>query len=195
MARLPAHQANPGRPEIWAALRQLKSATGETIRKTARAQWATAEDYLKSLALAAIVEISNNDLRYRDRTYTLVRDTGAEAPRVRKDGSIIPPTQTEALWRSIKMIGTFTASELAAAANVAELQAKDYCQHLSRAEYLLTVEKNHPNPTRYRLNPTKNTGPLPPQVQRTKALYDPNLRQVVWVDADNAASRFDRGAA
>lgn len=195
MARLPAHQANPGRPEIWAALRQLRHATGETIRKTAAAQWATVEDYLKSLVAAGIVEITSVGPRRRDHMFALVRDTGAEAPRVRKDGSLIPPTQTEALWRSIKMIGTFTAGELSAAANVAEAQAKDYCQHLSRAGYLLTVEKNHPNPTRYRLNPTRNTGPLPPQVQRTKAVYDPNLRSVVWVDADTAASRFDRGAA
>lgn len=195
MARLPAHQANPGRPEIWAALRKLKSATGETIRAAARAQWATVEDYLKSLVAAEVVQVTNTDQRRRDQVFTLVRDMGVEAPRVRKDGSLIPPTKTEALWRTIKMIGSFTPAELAAAANVTAPQAKDYAEHLARAGYLLIVEKKHPLPTRYRLNPTKNTGPLPPQVQRTKALYDPNLRQVVWVDADNAASRFDRGAA
>lgn len=194
MARQPAHQANPGRPEIWTALRQLRSATGETIRKTARAQWATVEDYLKSLVAAGIVEITSVGPRRRDHMFALVRDTGAEAPRVRKDGSIVPPTKTEALWRTIKMIGQFTYAELAAAADVDGLQARDYCQHLARAGYLL-AENNHPHATRYRLAPGKNTGPQPPQIQRTKAVYDPNLRAVVWVDADNAASRFDRGAA
>ncbi len=175
-------------------MRALKSASGEEIRKTAAAQWRTVEDYLKSLVAAGIVAVELSPTTHRYSIFTLVQDTGAEAPRVRKDGSIVPPTKTEALWRSIKMIGTFTHAELAASAAVTDPQAKDYCEHLARAGYLLVVEKKHPLPTRYRLAPTKNTGPLPPQVQRTKTLYDPNLRQVVWADADNAASRFDRGA-
>ncbi len=195
MARLPAHQARPGRPEIWAALRALKSATGEEIRKTAAAQWATAEDYLLSLVAAGIVTVEERPpRRRRDNRFTLVQDTGAEAPRVRKDGSIVPPTKTEALWRTIKMLGNFTYAELAAAAGAEGLQARDYCQHLARAGYLLVTETKHPNPTIYKLAPGKNTGPLPPQIQRTKTVYDPNLRQIVWADADAAASRFDRGA-
>jgi hypothetical protein len=193
MARLPAHQAAPGRPEIWAALRQLRHATGEDIRKTAAAQWATVEDYLKSLVAANIVEITSIGPRRRDHMFALVHDTGAEAPRVRKDGTIVPPTKTEALWRSIKMLGNFTYAELAAAAGAEGLQARDYCQHLARAGYLV-ADNRHPNPTHYKLAPGKNTGPLPPQIQRTKAIYDPNLRQIVWADADAAASRFDRGA-
>jgi hypothetical protein len=194
MARLPAHQARPGRPEIWAALRALNSATGEEIRKTAAAQWATAEDYLLSLVAAGIVIITSLGQRRRDHVFALVQDTGAEAPRVRKDGTLVPPTKTEALWRSIKMLGSFTYAELAAAAGSEGLQARDYCQHLARAGYLLVTETKHPNPTLYRLAPGKNTGPLPPQIQRTKAVFDPNLRQIVWADADAAASRYDRGA-
>lgn len=194
MARQPVHQAAPGRPEIWAALRKLRSASGETIRVTAKAQWRTVEDYLLSLVAAGIVTVEPSDLRRRDQIFTLVEDSGVETPRVRRDGSLVPVPHTEALWRGMKMIRTFTAVELAHATGVSEVQAKDYCQHLSRADYLLVIENKHPKPTRYQLAPSRNTGPLPPQIQRTKAVYDPNLREVVWVDADGAASRFDRGA-
>lgn len=192
-ARKPVHQAAPGRPEIWTALRKLRAATGETIRATAKAQWRTVEDYLLSLVAAGIVAVETVDGSRRNHVFRLVKDSGVEAPRVRRDGSLVPVPQTDALWRAMKMIGSFTALDLAAATGAAELQCRDYCQHLARAGYL-QAQYEHPKPSRYRLIPAKNTGPLPPQIQRTKAVYDPNLRQIVWADADAAASRFDRGA-
>lgn len=195
MPRSPVHLAKPGRPEIWAALRRLRAATGEEIRAVARTKWRTTEDYLLSLCAAGWVAIDTPDLPRRDQVFRLVNDVGAEAPRVRRDGSAVPMLKTEALWRAIKMLGPHTAVELAEAAGVELLQAKDYALALSRAGYLLTIEEGRSgHPARYRLAPHRNTGPLPPQIQRTKSVYDPNLRQIVWADADAAAIKFDRGA-
>jgi ribosomal protein L28 len=33
---------------------------------------------------------------------------------------------------------------------------------------------------RYKLLKSKNTGALPPMIQRTKHIFHPNLRKVVW---------------
>lgn len=192
--RHPAHTAAPGRKELWLALRSLKSATAETIKVTARAQWRTANEYLGLLHMAGFVSVLNPDAPRRDQVITLIRDVGTEAPRLRRDGSESPTPATDRLWRAIKMLGWFTAVELAAAAEADPTHARDYLKHLARAGYL-TVEGRAPKPWRYRLAPNRNTGPLPPQIQRTKTLYDPNLKQIVWADADAAADRFEKGLA
>jgi hypothetical protein len=53
------------------------------------------------------------------------------------------------------------------------------------AGYLIEIKKGQAQgtsrlPARFRFNPARNTGPRPPMIQRTKAVYDPNLGQVVW---------------
>lgn len=192
--RHPAHKAAPGRTELWRALRQLKSATAESIKVTARAHWRTANEYLDLLHKAGYVSVENASAPRREQVITLIRDVGMEAPRLRRDGSESPTPATDRLWRAIKMLGWFTAVDLAAAAEADLAHAKDYLKHLSRAGYL-AVEGGPPKGARYRLNASRNTGPLPPQIQRTKTLYDPNLKQIVWADADSAAERFERGEA
>jgi hypothetical protein len=61
--------------------------------------------------------------------------------------------------------------------------AQDYLNQLALAGYLIEIKKGQAqgtHPTRFRFNPARNTGPRPPMIQRTKAVYDPNLGQVVW---------------
>ena len=123
----------------------------------------------------------------------LIRDNGVEAPRLKRDGS--PVTQglgTEAMWRSMRIIGSFNGRELAAHASacgieVKESTAKAYIIVLHAAGYLKVVEAaklaspgKPPAQARYVLAPGKYTGPRPPMIQRTKTLYDPNLAKVVW---------------
>jgi hypothetical protein len=190
--RHPASKAAPGRTEIWQALRELESDQAELIRTKARAHWRTANEYLTLLEKAGYVSVKNPDAPRREQVITLIRDVGIEAPRLRKDASECPTPATDRLWRAIKMLNWFTAVDLAAAAEAELAHAKDYLKHLARAGYL-AVEGGPPKGARYRLNASRNTGPLPPQIQRTKTLYDPNLKQIVWADADAAADRFERG--
>ncbi len=65
--------------------------------------------------------------------------------------------------------------------------SRAYVGHLFRAGYLIEVAGavylgvgRGAMQARYRLAPGKYTGPRPPMIQRSKAIYDPNIDQVVW---------------
>jgi hypothetical protein len=113
--------------------------------------------------------------------YTLINDTGHDAPRVRRDGT--PVTQGNGrlqIWNAMQVLKTFSVQELAFNASteqhtVAEAEAKTYCAALCKAGYLIGQANQ-----RYQLISAKISGPHPPQIQRTKQIYDPNLRKVVW---------------
>ena len=119
--------------------------------------------------------------------YALVRDVGVEAPRVRKDGTTPEGgLGREQMWRTLRIIGDCTASELADAASthqvaVAENTANEYLRFLAAAEYVATIRPGSPGvQARYRLVSSRWTGPRAPMIQRTKQLYDPNTGEVVY---------------
>ena len=70
---------------------------------------------------------------YMRHVYALVRDCGVDAPRVRKDGSIVPQSGRERMWRAMRIIGDFHLVELTKYASqggppVSESEARGYCQ-------------------------------------------------------------------
>lgn len=119
--------------------------------------------------------------------YTLIKDVGVEAPRVRRDGSTPTGGQgREHMWRTLKILGEFSARQLASAAStpavsVAESTASEYCRFLKAAGYLQLSRRGGPGSAeRYRLIASAWSGPQAPMIQRTKQLYDPNTGQVVY---------------
>ncbi|MEW6490806.1 MAG: hypothetical protein AB1578_23205, partial [Thermodesulfobacteriota bacterium] len=58
---------------------------------------------------------------------------------------------------------------------VGEADAEHYCRYLAKAGYLARVGHR-----RYRHLPRRRTGPLPPQIQRVRQVFDPNTGEVVW---------------
>lgn len=183
------------RAAIWATIRALhKAGTSWSVRDLYVVNTLgvdTIRDYVVGLHAAGYVEAVGTvyiaTSRKNATLYRLLRDTGLEAPRVRKDGTEVTQGRgRENMWRTMPILQEFTGRDLAIAASteehpVAESEAETYCQVLARAKYLIVVEKGRPNhPTRYRQLPAKHTGPKPPQVQRVKQLYDPNLKKVVW---------------
>lgn len=93
----------------------------------------------------------------------------------------------ERMWRTMKMLKTFTANDLAIAASlpaapVALAEAIYYVKWLSAAGYLVAVQPHRPGHkgrTVWRL--VQNTGPKPPMVLRARLLWDPNLHAVAHV--------------
>lgn len=151
---------------------------------------ATVKSYLDRLRLGGYLNVevetvSNTMCKYH---YTLLKNTGVETPRLSKKGK--PVTQgrgRENLWRTMRVLNDFNFRELAAAASteeqpVTEVASSDYVKHLCKAGYLHQISKSNKNGklARYRLMPGRYTGPKPPQIQRTKQIYDPNLGEVVW---------------
>lgn len=184
MTRRPAH-ASP-RQAIWEELRrQSEGVTARAISDRARIPVRTVNDYLASLVRSGHLAESGHDGDVRlDRIYVLVRDVGNEAPRVRRDGSgVTAGGGTEAMWRTMQMLGEFSADDIAHHAttdrsSVSTATASSYVLSLAKAGYLRVVRpaSNAGGRAVYRL--IRRSGPRPPQIQRVQRVYDPNTGEV-----------------
>lgn len=198
MPRKPAHLEMAGgrgpRQRIWEVIRkQAQDFTGPGIERATRIDLATIRTYIQVLERGGFIEQINERTRFTERQhYQLLRDVGVEAPRLNRQGKVVPATGNENMWRTMRIMGEFTAAELAirsstADIRVAEQTAKAYLHALAVAGYLVIVEEGHPfvrgkgpRQTKYRLVARMYTGPRPPMIQRTKCVYDPNLAKVMW---------------
>lgn len=163
-----------GRDEIWVSIRTLKTFTVNELARHSGGDRKTVRDYLACLHKGEVLS--------KDGTsFTLLRDMGVHAPRYNRQGK--PVTQgrgVENMWRSMRLLEQFTSRDIAVHSNTPDVQvseetAKSYCTMLMRCGYLRVVQKARPSVGQlaiYRL--IRNTGPLPPQVQRIKQVFDPN---------------------
>lgn len=197
MPRKPVHlMASARRPEgrqvIWQAIRRLHRFSLHDLERATRIHETTLKTYLVGLTNAGYLarvdaEEPAAEVRYQPAYWSLVRDIGIEAPRVRKDGTEVTQGRgREQMWRTMRIIGEFNAGELAVQASTEEhrvdpAEAKHYCHYLYKAGYLArTQAARRGSLARYRLLPSRYTGPQPPQIQRIRQLWDPNLGRVVW---------------
>ncbi len=195
--RKPAHLEQSGghskREQIWQVIRRLKKFTRTDVsdRLPGTIAPGTTRSYIRGLTAAGIISVIGTQAKKAGsghvNVYKLVKDTGIEAPRVNRDGR--PVTQgrgREQLWRTIKILKQFNRRELALAASteqhaVKESEAGKYAEMLYYAGYLIRLQVGKSGkPAIYRFNPRKDTGPKPPQIQRLKTLYDPNLGEIVY---------------
>lgn len=203
MARKPAHLELAGgkglRQRVWDRIRRLgkegDAAIGDLV--VGDECTATARDYVIGLERAGYLKIAQaavgtGPLALRTPIrYALARDAGAEAPRVRRDGTLVTTgLAQEQMWRTLRMLnGDINARELAAHAStpavpVRENAAADYLRNLACASYLRETRRGHGTGrggVQARFQLISNTGPRPPMVCRADAVYDPNLGKTVWV--------------
>ncbi|KAB7624352.1 hypothetical protein [Alkalilimnicola sp. S0819] len=197
MPRKPVHlTADSRRPEgrqvIWEAVRRLRRFRLKDVEEATRLKETTIKTYLTGLTNAGYLrrvdeQQHTGHARYRPAWWELMQDVGVDAPRVRKDGTEVTQGRArEQLWRTMRIIGEFNYRELAVQASteahpVAESDVKHYCRYLHHAGYLICTRPSAGrNEARYRLVPRGYTGPQPPQIQRVRQVWDPNLQQVVW---------------
>lgn len=197
MSRAPVDIENPGqtRQAIWAAVRQLDlyyptftaaQVHGALPGATPRSR---VYDYLAGLCAGGyLARVPMQGADRRVVYYRLERDAGIEAPRVTKGGgSVTHGRAREALWTALRVLrAPMGVRELIAHASgldlvVTKANALDYLRWLTRGGYC--AKQVRPDRTGLYLL-VRNTGPLPPQVQRSKQLWDPNTRQVVVCDGD-----------
>lgn len=203
MARKPAHltagEHLTARDALWAEIRRRKSFTVNDLGAATSVPLGTIRPYVLGLERAGylarekerdqkpragITYVANQILPLR---YRLVRDTGVEAPRVRKNGEQVTQGRArDAMWRTMRILREFTWAELAHIASTEETavhreDARSYCQLLKLAGYLITAAPGGPGkPERYRFVTSRNTGPRAPMLQRVRQVFDPNLKRVVW---------------
>jgi len=190
------------RQRIWEYIRvHRKRFTVTEVRKELSLATMTATSYLNALREGGYIKAIDQEPvigGVSDRiVYKLVHDIGIEAPRVKPNGE--PVTQgakQQAMWGTIHRMfqaKDFSILELVALAStptqpVSSELATSYVRALTKAGYLCNTvpakRSRKPILGRYRLVQGKYTGPRAPIIARTKAVYDPNLNKVVYVDQE-----------
>lgn len=189
MTRRPVDQLNnepkpQGMEGVWAEIRRLNIFTKRDIHDNTDIHNKTITDYVKRLMAGGYIE-EHGSFEETGR-YVLARDAGIHPPRIRPNGQ--PVTQgkaTENMWRSMRMLGQFTPRDIMVHAttgtvSVTEATAKSYCTTLLKARYLRVVQRAVPGKRQATYKFVRNTGPLPPQIQRVKQVFDPNIRKVTY---------------
>lgn len=177
-----------GRQVIWDAIRAIGPGDfvmGDLFQETWISRY-TIRSYLNSLAAAGILDKTEHADRvgHRDAvTWRLVHDEGYYAPRVNRNGErVTQGLGVEQMWRVMRHLREFTPQDLALHATtddvaVAVQTAKSYCSMLLSCGYLICTQKAHAHrQATYRL--VRNSGPLAPQIQRVKQVFDPNSKTV-----------------
>lgn len=190
---------------VWAVMRELKQFTQIDIEiklvnnKISGINSYTIRSYISRLEKGNYIKLVNYETVKniaKRITYKLINDVGVHSPRLNKDGEISTQGRgRENLWRSMKVLNSFDQIELCEAASTADVivkegEAQDYIKHLYKAGYLIKVaeyNRRHGTKARYQLLKSKNTGALPPMIQRTKQIFDPNLRKIVWKEQRDEA--------
>jgi hypothetical protein len=181
----------------WDIIRELREFTIHDIDQRCAVEKDVIGDFVRRLARAGyIIEVAEGD--DDAKVYTLIKDQ-AEAPHLKRDGSPAaePGKGRDYMWRAMRMLNDFDAEDLASASCVDGFTvhlrtAKDYIYHLHKAGYLAMVSpaiNGHKAGTgklsRYKLRPDRRTGPLAPQIQRTKFVFDRNLQRVVTTNIES----------
>ena len=177
------------REKLWAAMRELHTFSVSDLAHAAGVDRHAyrMDDYLGSLVRAGILG-KDKPARFTAATYTLLRDLGVDAPRVRKDGSTLPDTAQERMWRAMKVLRMFSVQDLVVHASlpndaIAPSAADAYCKWLERGKYLIRMgrdESGFARIGRYRF--VYDSGAKAPQILRVKQLYDCNLGKIVVGD-------------
>lgn len=203
MARKPIHFELAGgksqRQRIWEAIRAAGGRLFTQMEVTPRdVPDDTVRDYLRALELAEYLEkVEQGRAPGLRNKWKLLRDLGVEAPRINKQG--VEVTQghgNEAMWGAMQALGIFTAKVLTEMSGAKEHTVKSYCKALVKAGYLtVTREGNrHGIQTEYRLLKSRVNGPRPPMITSLKAVYDPNIHEIVWQQNEDDALEEMEGA-
>ena len=174
------------RQRIWEAIRADREGfqIGE-ISQRAKTDRTVVNTYVQSLLRGEFVEVVSG-APFKAQTLRLIKDVGAEAPSLTREGKPSNSGKgTEAMWRTLRILGELDATELAAQASIVApttvSTAGAYLVWLKRAGYVIEVQAStSKHRARYRLAPGKYTGPRPPMIQKIGQLFDPNLGEVVF---------------
>lgn len=172
------------REEIWAAVRQHRVFCLDDLRVSLNASAARVRvisDYLTGLTRAGYLKHLGGE------RYQLARDTGPEAPQVKRDGSEINgQCVREAIWRTVKILGEFSLKDVEVHASSERCQVNDsdvrvYIRALVAAGYVVPRGRSGGDRfARYQFVTARNTGPRPPVVQQVLQVFDLNEGKVVF---------------
>lgn len=176
------------RQRVWLAIR--KNAEEFTIQQVAEEGWATYEStryFVSILKKAGCIECTKK--LNKEKYFKLIKDYGYSYPSFNKDGVLIRDvTGNKAMWNTLRITKmAINAHELASISStgskkIALETANNYLIALHKAGYVRRVEeaKTTGGKAKYMLLPYMNTGAKPPQIQRVKQVFDPNLNETMY---------------
>ncbi len=107
-----------------------------------------------------------------------------DAPRLRRDGTVLPETVQETLWRTIKMmrrfdIKTLTTNAVTAQRTIPVMTVKRYVGHLAACGVLKVVKPGGGRGKEAEYLLIRNLGGAAPRILRTHLVFDPNSNSVI----------------
>ena len=157
------------REKLWRFLQQREPCTIREAAAECGLPFKTAYHYFRQWEQSGSVRA---DAQKRYRIFAV----RAEAPRLRRDGSEIGESTAAVLWRTMKILHTFTRDELHAHVllthRIGRAATLRYTHALIKAGYLRSAGRG-------RLTLIANTGPLPPQIGTDGSVADPNTGKTV----------------
>ena len=197
------------RQRVWISIRKNREEfTIQQVADLGQMKYESARSFMSTLLKAQVIQIvSETPVHHakctvKQRVYKLVNDLGYTAPEFNKKGEIVSSTSgNKAMWNTLRITKqSVNADELAAISSTDEIQilsstANTYLQALYKAGYLKITHKSKTTggKAKYQILPEKNTGPNPPQIQRAKQVFDPNINQVIVVERPELEEELKHG--
>lgn len=198
------------RQRVWLAIRDnAEEFTIQQVADLGSMKYDSARDFLTGLKRAGIIE----EIRRERKQYSgshiqtiffkLANDMGYTAPSVDRNGNLLTPRPVnKAMWNTLRITKqAMNANELAALSSNDELKvsidtADRYLRLLHEAGYLKVMQESHHavRKAKYMLLPHMNTGAKPPQVQRVKQVFDPNLNETMYSERPELDDEIKHGA-
>lgn len=175
-----------GRDGLWRMLLDLDAkgpwSNGDAARET-NMNRGTLSEFLGRLRKAEIsIQVDERPHRRGGPAIALYRlaRRPVEVPLVSRDGDLLPEPMIQVLWRTIKMLKSFSLDDLVAAASTADRvinrnSTSSYVNELARVGIL--AKAGHFHCRQFRL--IKNVGALAPKILTAKVVFDPNSREVL----------------
>lgn len=174
-----------GQQAVWAAIRKHRTFTINDIWDVVDMKRPSIANYVDRLERGGYLSCTRADRsdRHAENTYKLARDSGHFAPRLKADGSPYPPNATTNMWRAMRGLPTFTATDVQIHASTPETPVKRqtavvYIRNLVRAGYVRVLRPSVSNGPEAQYKLVNNTGPQAPKIQRVKQVFDPNIGAV-----------------
>lgn len=163
---------------VWSAIRKRKTFDVGSITQTTGCTAGFVHRYVNRLTLAGYLSVKQ---QIPANVYTLIKDAGVRAPLLNAEGVARPVTGYQRIWSAIPVMKSFTAKDIALAADVTWTHARRYLNVLHGAGYLrvISLPSDRMSLPVYSLLPGRHSGPKAPRCIGEAAVYDENLRRVV----------------
>ncbi len=175
------------RDDLWKIIRALKRFTLSDLHRLSVMNKPAIRSFLDILVKGGFVAQSKAQ-KGKPVIYSLIKDNGIHRPDLTTEGNRKAPSRKQRMWSAMKVLKRFSHADLALAASVGHIDAKDYCRALRKANYLKVVQtaQRMCRARVYSFDKSKDTGLLAPLVMREGSVFDRNLKQIVWSESEAA---------